>query len=97
MQSASEAGHVEVVKRLLHAGAVMDIEGDDDGINIPPLTAAIMRGQLEVVEILLDAGADWNIKGRWKPLSEARSCGDPEILWKLLDAKAASRANLNKT
>ena len=55
LQAASLAGHVEVVRALLAAGAAVD-QGPPR--NIRPLQAAVARGHTEVVHELLAAGAD---------------------------------------
>ena len=52
---AAQAGHMEVLRVLLDAGAPVDI-GDNE--NSTPLDVASIAGQLEVVGFLLERGAD---------------------------------------
>ncbi|KAK2065488.1 hypothetical protein LY76DRAFT_611434 [Colletotrichum caudatum] len=59
LQAASGGGHIEVVERLLSAGA--DVNADPSSMNgRTALQAASGRGHVEVVERLLSAGADVN-------------------------------------
>lgn len=51
---AAQAGHAQVVLRLLEAGARLEQRGSAD---YTPLMSAAFAGQLEVVQILLDRGA----------------------------------------
>jgi hypothetical protein len=55
--SASEKGHVEVVRALLAAGATADAMGVT---GLSPLYWAAHRGQVDVIRVLLAAGADAN-------------------------------------
>jgi ankyrin repeat protein len=53
---AALAGHLDVVKSLLDAGA--DPNAREAGDNASPLHLAAIHGHLEVMRVLLDAGAD---------------------------------------
>ena len=59
LQVAAQAGHIEIVRRLLAAGANVDATGGNDGIdNLTPLYAAAEGGHTHIVETLLAAGAN---------------------------------------
>lgn len=59
--AASERGHVEVVKRLLQAGA--EIDAGAGWRNQTALQSAGICGQDEVVTALVNAGASGNATG----------------------------------
>lgn len=52
---ASQAGHAEVIKRLLAAGA--DVENKDSGLGLTPLAYAAVHEHYEVAQLLLAHGA----------------------------------------
>lgn len=84
---ASECGHVEVVLRLLAAGA------DPTKINRDyqtPLHAAVFNGSVKVVARLLDAGANLNARNLHgdTPLSLAVAHDDIDVVTLLLFAGA---------
>jgi ankyrin repeat protein len=85
--SVAASGKVDVVKRLLSAGAAVDVQ-DYNGKT--PLYKAASRGNVEVVKRLLSAGADVNIQNDygWTPLHKAASGGSVEIVKLLLSAGA---------
>ncbi len=55
LNGAALFGHLEVVKRLLEAGA--DIENKGSGGGLTPLANAASRGHFDVAQILVDRGA----------------------------------------
>ncbi|KAF7966839.1 hypothetical protein HWV62_36913 [Athelia sp. TMB] len=57
---ASEEGHLEIARLLLHRGVNVNVEGGSYGT---ALQAACARGHLELAKLLLDNGADINIVG----------------------------------
>ena len=66
---ASKEGHTEIVKMLLNAGALVNVEEDENMMDVeeedelPSNTALMMAsefGRTEIVKILLDAGAHVN-------------------------------------
>ena len=59
---ASRNGHAEIVRRLIAAGATVNIK-DDDGDT--PLLLAARSGSPEVVHSLLEAGANVTIRNRY--------------------------------
>ena len=81
---ASQAGHVEVVRLLLEAGA---IKGD---AQMPVLPIASASGHVAVVELLLEAAADKDQSDSLglTPLSAAAHYGHVEIVRALLEAGA---------
>lgn len=54
LQFASERGHLDVVQRLLAAGADINATGG----TAPPLLLAAQHGHIRIFDILLNAGAD---------------------------------------
>lgn len=61
LTAAAYAGHVEVVKRLVQAGARVD-KPDEEGDTA--LMQAAWNGHVEVVKVLLNAGAKMGKKGK---------------------------------
>ena len=59
---ASRNGHAEIVRRLIAAGANVNIS-DDDGDT--PLLLAARCGSAEVVQLLVEAGADVAVRNRY--------------------------------
>ena len=59
---ASRNGHAEIVRRLIAAGATVNIK-DDDGDT--PLLLAARSGSAEVVQLLIEAGADVTCRNRY--------------------------------
>jgi ankyrin repeat protein len=57
---ASQNGYLEVIEKLIEAGADDFNARDNDGMTA--LIIAVRRGHLEVVETLIKAGADVNAK-----------------------------------
>ncbi|WP_158848685.1 ankyrin repeat domain-containing protein [Saccharothrix deserti] len=56
LERAAERGDVELINRLVHAGA--DVNGTSRGTDLPPLHAAAYRGHRDAVIALLAAGVD---------------------------------------
>ncbi|KAF6787047.1 ankyrin repeat-containing protein [Colletotrichum sojae] len=96
LQAASGGSHIEVVERLLDAGAKVNADpARDDGRTA--LQAASGGGHVEVVERLLDAGANVNADpagehGR-TALQAASEGGHVEVVERLLDAGANVNAD----
>lgn len=59
---AAQAGHLEIARALLAAGAWVDPFEDDDKF-MSPLMYAAQAGQFEMVELLLANGADPTLHG----------------------------------
>ena len=87
LHSASNVGHVEVVRSLLKCGANVDIRGNN---NLSPLQYASMEGFVDVVQCLLDHGADANFQNDFHrtPLDYAVTHGYLEIVLMLLEHNA---------
>ncbi len=87
LHSASDAGHVQVVRSLLKCGVDVDARGF---WNQSPLQFASLQGYLDVVQCLLDHGADANFQddNRRTPLIHAAAGGRPEIVRVLLEHNA---------
>ncbi|KAI0902694.1 hypothetical protein F4823DRAFT_639048, partial [Ustulina deusta] len=91
LETATENGHLEVVERLLAAGA--DVNAFPTGaFGRTALQAAAENGHLEVVERLLSAGADVNAfpanKFGVTALQAAAENGHLEVIERLLSAGA---------
>jgi len=86
---AAEAGHAEIVRILLSAGASPDLGGATT-----PLEAAVVGGHHEVVEALMRHDVDVNkaVEEGFTPLMTAAATGDLELVRILLNAGARSRA-----
>ena len=86
LYTASQKGHVEVVKLLCDAGAAKD-QARNDGTT--PLFAASQEGHVEVVKLLCDVGANTNQakKDGSTPLAMASQRGHAELV-KLLRESA---------
>lgn len=84
LHTASAAGQLAVVTKLLKSGADVNAKGSD---NNTPLHYASNE---QVVRILLDHGADPNAQNNYNrtPLHEAVKSGSPEIAHALLDRGA---------
>ena len=84
---AAEEGDVDVIDRLLQAGANVNAAVDGDG---SPLIAAARAGHLAVVKHLLDRGADPNmpVPGDGAPLLAAAEKGTIAVVTLLLDRGA---------
>jgi len=88
LHSASDAGHVEVVRSLLKCGVDVDPRGF---WNLTPLQVASLKGHLNVVQCLLDHGADANFQGDGNyrtPLRDAAVEGHLDIVRVLLEHNA---------
>jgi ankyrin repeat protein len=85
---AAASGKVNVVERLLAAGAAVNVQ---DGDGDTPLHVAAWEENVEVVKRLLSAGAAVNIQSRYgeTPLHEAAKEGHIEVVKRLLSAGAA--------
>ena len=84
LHSASNAGHIEVVRSLLKCGVRVDARGV---VGLSPLHLASIRGHLHVVRCLLDHGANPNFRSAFHttPLSYATAAGHLEIVLILLE------------
>jgi ankyrin repeat protein len=88
LHSASNAGHVEVVRSLLKCGVNVDSRGVK---YMSPLHLASRNGHLNVVHCLLDYSANVNIQSHdhcQTPLCDAAVNGHPEIVRVLLEHNA---------
>ena len=87
LHSASDAGHIEVVRSLLKCGVDVDSLGS---LGRSPLQLASRNGCLDVVQCLLDHGADAKFQdGDYiTPLSHAAVYGHLEIVRILLEHNA---------
>jgi hypothetical protein len=74
---AARRGYAEIVQLLLNNGAVVDIEGKDEGNNkCTALSEAAKNGHKQVVEVLLAAHANVNLHlNRGSALEQAASAG----------------------
>ena len=87
---AVEAGETEVARRLLGAGAQVDVEGGKYP-GMTPLFYATQAGDLELLPVLLEAGADPDVPGgryQLTPLMFAAWTGNVAIVRLLLEAGA---------
>ena len=87
LHSASDAGHIEVVRSLLKCGVDVDARGV---AGTSPLHRASIEGYRDIVQCLLDHGADPNLQNvdSWTPLTYAACEGHPEIVRMLLEHNA---------
>lgn len=60
LYAAAQEGHVEVVRRLIAAGAALDLHTDD--AHSTALYAAADAGHLDIVKMLINAGANVNLR-----------------------------------
>lgn len=82
---AAKAGHAEVLRELLSAGAAADVRTEKH--KWTPLGQAARLNRFACVKMLLDHGADPNLKGHFDhaPLAEAAHHGNLGIVELLLD------------
>ncbi|KAI9453276.1 hypothetical protein BJY52DRAFT_1225714 [Lactarius psammicola] len=87
LHSASDAGHVQVVRSLLKCGVDVNARGI---WNQAPLQLASIEGRLKVVQCPLDHGADANFQNDYHrtPLSYAAVRGHLEVVRVLLEHNA---------
>lgn len=88
LRAAAFGGHLEVVKRLLNAGATPH-EPESAFVGRTALGAAAQGGHLAIMEALLEAGADAaliNKGSRRSPLQAAAQSGNFDAVKILLDA-----------
>ena len=97
---ASRAGHCDLVRLLLSAGADPNLAGRENfGTNITPLMLAARHGHKGVVELLLEAGAQADVRigsifghrGGQNAAQQAKDKGHMEIA-QLLRAAAKNQA-----
>jgi ankyrin repeat protein len=93
LYEAASDGDIERVRRLLAAGAPVDMR---DGARRTPLLLATQADHVEVAKLLIEAGADVNAKDtiRDTPFLYAGAEGRDEILRHIL---ATGKANLKDT
>ena len=84
LHSASDPGHLQVVRTLLLHGVSVDVRGF---WNRPPLMFASVRGHHSIVQCLLDHGADVNSHddGFLTALTLAAYFGHPDVVRVLLE------------
>ncbi|KAL5585649.1 hypothetical protein FOVSG1_013341 [Fusarium oxysporum f. sp. vasinfectum] len=92
LQAASDGGHIQVVDRLLDAGADVNAAAAAKYGGRTALQAASAGGHIQVVDQLLEAGADVNaaaaeFEGR-TALKAASAGGHIQVVDRLLDAGA---------
>jgi ankyrin repeat protein len=80
---ATNPGHLELLRILLAAGAVVDAE---DAVGLTPLAAAAAVGSVDAVDALLVAAANPN--HRSQPLLLAARAGHTAVVRRLLQAGA---------
>ena len=87
LHSASDVGHVEVVRSLVKCGVDVDARGVN---SMSPLHLASLYGHLNVVHCLLDYGANVNIQSadHSASLGDAAEAGHLEIVRALLEHHA---------
>jgi len=87
---ASQLGNAPLARLLLKAGAKVDGVGED----LPPLSAAVIRGHTDVVKLLLRAGVDVDAAAAngHVPLVDAVRLNRVEIVSLLLQARASVRS-----
>lgn len=86
--NAANNGHIGPVKRLLAAGANVELADTEE---LSPLYLASYGGHVEVVRLLLAAGANTdtrNGKGEWSPLHTAAEKGHTDVVRELVAAGA---------
>ena len=87
---ASQQGNAPLARMLLKAGAKVDGLGED----LPPLSAAVIRGHTDVVKLLVRAGVDVDATAAngHAPLVDAVRLNRMEIVSLLLQANASKRS-----
>jgi ankyrin repeat protein len=90
LNSASNNGHVDVVKLLLEKGADMAVANQGGWT---PLNSASNNGHVDVVKLLLEAGADVAVASNdgWTPLNSASDSGHVDVVKLLLEAGAPNK------
>lgn len=72
-------GHLEMVQKLLQAGADPNVASKNP-LGVLPLHSAMANGSKEIARVLIDAGTDLNAASAegWTPLHYAKHNGDVE-------------------
>jgi ankyrin repeat protein len=85
--SLSKTPDIEEVRRLIKAGADLEVRTSDGWT---PLHVAAMRGRTDAAKALIAAGADLEAKDNddWTPLHDAAAFGHTEIAKALIQAGA---------
>jgi hypothetical protein len=86
LHTASEAGHLEIVRSFLEVGEDSDVN-ERDGRHWTPLFLASKEGRIEVAKLLIEYGADVNSLDwtGWTPLLAASLRGHPGVVHLLLN------------
>lgn len=91
LHRAARDGHLEIVDRLLRAGAAVDAPS---AAGATALHEAATHGRVQIVDRLLQAGADMNARSRYEKtaLMRAARSGHLEVVGRLLRAGADMNA-----
>jgi len=85
LMAAAEKGHLDIAKKLIEAGADLNMKGNIEwASNVPALVLAMVNKHTEVVKELINAGADVNIDCGYANRSKPLNFACPEDIRKIL-------------